>query len=240
MGSTYNPTPSASTPTSPPAAVQFVTPNQNMQGAQNAKLGYQASATPQEVAAEKPVEVCGTWSDPLRCPLVIFAVLAVIFFFFSIWSMWSNSRAGATGNFWLVSIITLIIYLIITLAFGYWIKKKCSECSYGTSWMLFFVALFLPIILGLVASVVIGAVGGGLAFLSSSLNKRGGSSGSKGPGAPGTTPTTPAPTPGGVPVVTPGTTTQGGTTAAPTAQAASSNNPLAGLSPLGGLTNAAA
>lgn len=231
MSATYNPTPAATSPTPPPASVQLVAPRQS-----TAKVGYQASAMPQEVVSEKPVEVCSTWSDPLRCPLVIFAVLAVIFFFFNIWAMWSNSRNGASGNFWLVSIITLIIYLIIVLAFGYWIKKKCAECAYGTSWVLFFVALFLPIILGLVASVVIGAVGGGLAFLSTSLNKRGGSSGSgKGPGVvPVVTPT-----PGGAPSVTPGVQTAAGTVFAPAATAASSN-PLAGLLPLGAQGQAAA
>lgn len=164
-----------------------------------ASPAYQTTTTTSQVVQDGVVAPCGTWSSFFECPLTIFTILAVLFFFFDIYNIWRGSQAigGSSSTFWIVSIVSLLIYIAIAVAFGYWIKKKCAECKQGTAWVLFFVALFLPIILGLVTNVIIGAVGGGLSFLSGSLNKGGNGKKTRVPGGPIVT------GPGQVPVVAP-------------------------------------
>lgn len=159
--------------------------------------GYQTITTTSQVAQpEAIVGACGTWTSFLECPLTIFVILAVLFFLFEIFNIWRGSQmAGASSSFWIVSIVALLIYIGIAVAFGYWIKKKCAECQNGQAWLLFFVALFLPVILGIIVAVVVGAVSGGLSFLGTSLQNKGGKGAKGGKGV--------VATPGGAPIATP-------------------------------------
>lgn len=173
------------------AATTTTTPVKSMSPAQ---VGYQApygayQATP--VVAAAPVAAtttttvvegtvvtpCGSWSDFFRCPLTIFTILAVIFFIADIYAVYRASLTSTSSSFWIVAVISLLIYIGLAFLFGYWMKKKCEDCKQGQSWLLFFVAIFFPIILGLIVSVVVGAVGGGLAFLSGSLATSSGAGG---------------------------------------------------------------
>ena len=137
---------------------------------------------------EVVVEPCGSWSEFFRCPLIIFSVLAFIFFIADIWTMWSVSQRTTTGSgFWVTSILSLLIYLVFIFIFGYWMKKKCEDCKYGQSWLIFVLAIFFPIILGFIVNVIIGAFAGGVSYLSTSMAGPGKSGkGAKGkPPAPG-------------------------------------------------------
>lgn len=148
------------------------------------------------VMKEEKVEICQDWSSPFKCPLTLFAIIAVIMFIYDVYYIFTNS-GSANGTFWLVSIIALLVYVGLALVFGMWIKRNCNECKYGTSWLIFLAALFFPIILGFIVSIFIGAFTGGLAFLSGSLGA-GGSKGGKAAKAPkkATPPAAPAvPTP---------------------------------------------
>jgi hypothetical protein len=146
------------------------------------------------------VPVCGTWSEFLKCPLTIYSVLAFIFFVADIWSIWRSSSMGSNSStFWITSILSLIIYAVLILVFGYWMKKKCEQCEYGSSWLIFLLAIFFPVILGFIVNVIVGAFAGGLNFLGTSMN--GGKGASSGSG-PKTAPMT-NPTPGGVPIANP-------------------------------------
>lgn len=145
---------------------------------------------------EEKVEICQDWSSPFKCPLTLFAIIAVIMFIYDVYYIFTSS-GSANGTFWLVSIIALLVYVGLALVFGMWIKRNCNECKYGTSWLIFLAALFFPIILGFIVSIFIGAFTGGLAFLSGSLGA-GGSKGGKAGKAPkkaAPAPPAPAPTP---------------------------------------------
>ena len=179
----------------------------------------------QQQPAQKPAEAevvvapCGSWSEFFRCPLIIFSILAFIFFIADGWSIFRASQQNVVGtSFWVTSLLSLLIYLILVFVFGYWIKKKCEECKTGQSWLIFLLAIFFPIILGFVVNVLIGAFAGGIAYLSQSFGG-GGKSGKKMPPAP--QPAPPAPAPGNPPVVQPPVQAN----AAP-----ASNNPVAALS----------
>lgn len=152
----------------------------------------------QEVIEERVViPKCGSWSEFLKCPLTIYSVLAVIFLIADFYSIWRAASNGATGSsFWITSILSLIIYVVLILLFGYWMKRKCEQCEYGQSWLVFLLAIFFPIILGFIVNVIIGAFAGGIAFLGTSM--QGGKSG-KGPKVVPTPTPAPVPGPGTVP-----------------------------------------
>lgn len=175
--------------------------------AQQAQRGYQAQygMTPQvqegyekmhpkEGHEKAKVEVCETWTSPFKCALTIFTFLAIIMFVYMIYYIFSvSSRATNSASFWIVSIISLLIYVGVAFLFGWWIKKDCEECKYGTSWFVFIIAIFFPIILGFLVSIFIGAFAGGVSYLSGSLGK-GGYNKKKAPPSPGGVPSAPVTT----------------------------------------------
>lgn len=181
---------SATTTTSPvksmsPAQVGYQAPAYGAYQAVPASPAPAAATTTTTVVEGTVVTPCGSWSDFFRCPLTIFTILAIIFFFADIYAVYRASQTTTSSSFWIVAVISLLIYIGLAFLFGYWMKKKCEDCKQGQSWLLFFVAIFFPIILGLIVSVVVGAVGGGLAFLSGSLATSSGAGGKakKMPGA---------------------------------------------------------
>ncbi len=123
---------------------------------------------------------CTSWESLFKCPLTLFTILAVIGFIFNAASIWSQSQAAAlTTSGIVLTVIALLIYVIVVVAFGYWMKKQCESCHYGTSWLIFFFALFFPIIAAFVIRLLIALFDGTLAVWSGSLNKTG-----KGPRPP--------------------------------------------------------
>jgi hypothetical protein len=138
----------------------------------SAQAAQKAVAEPEEV-----IKTCGSWSDFFRCPLVIYSVLAFIFFVADIWAIYQAQKNNVVGtSFWITALLSLLIYLILIFAFGYWIKKKCVECKTAQSWLVFLLAIFFPIILGFIVNVLVGAFAGGLSYLSQSFGG-GGSNG---------------------------------------------------------------
>lgn len=118
-------------------------------------------------------------SGMTKCPpLTLFIAFAIIVLLFSAFRAWSKSPpSGTPGNqvvkYWLGVGFSFIIMIVLILAIGWWIKAECSNCQPGKSWLVFVLAIFLPIVVGFVFSVVIGALRGGASFIDKFLGKCG-------------------------------------------------------------------
>ena len=104
------------------------------------------------------------WKDPLKCPLILYTILVVLGF---LWMLASFSRVPAVdrnGNAinsnskWFAFIIGLIIYIIIAYLFGLWIYNLCKGGHVLSSWLVFLLAIFFPLILTLVIGAIVGAI----------------------------------------------------------------------------------
>lgn len=126
---------------------------------------------------EEKEERCS--SGMTKCPpLTLFIAFAIIVLLFSAFRAWSKSPpSGTPGNqvvkYWLGVGFSFIIMIVLILAIGWWIKAECSNCQPGKAWLVFVLAIFLPIVVGFAFSVVIGALRGGASFIDKFLGKCG-------------------------------------------------------------------
>lgn len=104
------------------------------------------------------------WKDPLKCPLILYVILVVLGL---LWMLAGFGRVPGvdrngnpinSGNRWFAFLIGIILYLIIAYLFGLWIYNLCKGGYYGTSWLVFLLAIFFPLILTLVIGAVVGAI----------------------------------------------------------------------------------
>lgn len=133
-------------------------------------------AAKKEKKEKKEEKECGKMS---KCPpLTLFIAFAIIVLLFSAFRAWSKSPpSGTPGNqvvkYWLGVGFSFIVMIALILAIGWWIKAECVNCQPGKAWLVFVLAIFLPIVVGFVFSVVIGALRGGASFIDKFLGKCG-------------------------------------------------------------------
>lgn len=116
----------------------------------------QSATNGQMVAEQQP---CASWSSLFKCPLTIFTIIAVIGFFVNAVMIWNNT-AVMTASAIAINIVALIVYVIIVVLFGYWIKKNCEKCEYTGGWLVFLLAIFFPVIATFVVSFVVALFNG--------------------------------------------------------------------------------
>lgn len=108
--------------------------------------------------------VCNPWREPIKCPLLLYVALIVIGVLVNIAAVMRAPNVDRLGRpisnqqKWAATIFGLIIYLIIAYFFGNWIYNVCSKCETLNAWLVFLLAIFFPVILGFVFSLITAAV----------------------------------------------------------------------------------
>lgn len=108
-------------------------------------------------------EQCNPWSEPLKCPLYIFIILAIIGMIINIYLIVRSPTVDAQGNQisasqkWVAAILSVLVMSLITVLFGVWIYSQCSRCRFGSAWLIALVALFLPLILFFITALLVSA-----------------------------------------------------------------------------------
>lgn len=110
---------------------------------------------------------CSPWGNLIGCPVTLYTVIVVIF---AIWQLYNIINAPTVNNDgqpisaasrWGWGLAILIIYLLIAYAFGSWMYKLCTKnpgCGSGGAWLVFLLAIFFPIILGVIATILFGVI----------------------------------------------------------------------------------
>lgn len=130
--------------------------------------------------AKKEAEPCKKLSS---CPaFVLFLIFSVIVLIFQVFSAWncspqSGSSGKAQAKYWTIVVASLLVTLALIFAFGWWIKSECNKCEGGRAWFILLLAIFLPIVLGFIFSVIVGALQGGASFITRWLSKKPGDGG---------------------------------------------------------------
>ena len=122
-------------------------------------MSFQFSTQP---AIVQPVNR-NPWSDPIRCPLILYVILVVLGAILNLKAIADapnvdrNGRTITYSQKWTAGIIGLVIYLIISYLFGMWIYNLCKKGQTLNSWLVFLLAIFFPLILALVVGLIVGA-----------------------------------------------------------------------------------
>lgn len=110
---------------------------------------------------------CSPWSNIIGCPITIYTVLVIIFAISQLMAIINAPSVNTDGQpvsqaaRWGWGIVILIIYLLIAYGFGSWMYNLCNKsptCGSGSSWLVFLLAIFFPIILAVIATIIFGAV----------------------------------------------------------------------------------
>lgn len=109
-------------------------------------------------------------------PLTLFIVFAIIVLVWQAFQAWNKAPAAGTPGrdqlkYWLIVGFTFLVMLAIIFAIGWWIKSECNHCEPGKAWLIFVLAIFLPIVVGFIFSVIVGALRGGASFIDKWLGK---------------------------------------------------------------------
>ncbi len=109
-------------------------------------------------------KTCKPWSEPLRCPLLLYVVLIVLGLIINISAVARTPDVNRSGQpitptqKWSTTIVGIIIYLIVAYLFGMWMYNLCKKCQTVNAWLVFLMAVFFPLILALVFGVITAAV----------------------------------------------------------------------------------
>ena len=113
---------------------------------------------------KQAVKTCQPWSDPIKCPLLLYVVLIILGLIINISAVARTPDVNSAGQpitptqKWSTTIIGIIIYLIIAYLFGMWMYSLCKKCQAGQAWLVFLLAVFFPLILALVFGLITAAV----------------------------------------------------------------------------------
>ena len=107
---------------------------------------------------------CDPWKEPIKCPLILYVALIAVGVLVNIAAVMRSpnvNRQGqpiSTAQKWSATIFGLVIYLIIAYFFGRWMYNECSGCHTVTSWLIFLLAIFFPVILSIIFGLITAAV----------------------------------------------------------------------------------
>lgn len=103
-------------------------------------------------------QACNPWSNIVASPMTLYVVLVLLVL---IWGGYKLFTGGFAGNArsWIYLILTVLVFLIIAVAFGKWIYMLSAQCKNGQAWGVFIFAIFFPLILLLILGVVFGTLG---------------------------------------------------------------------------------
>jgi len=140
-----------------PTAVPIVSPTADVLVADNTAVPLETS-----IGYVGPItDVCEPWSDPIRFPMILFVILIVLVILMTISAITKAPLVDRNGNpitnnqKWVVGVISIVILLIIAALFGFWIYYLSKKCQSGTAWLVFLLALLLPVLLYVVSTVIV-------------------------------------------------------------------------------------
>lgn len=106
--------------------------------------------------------VCNPWNP--KFPLLWYVILIIIGIIANIVAI---SRAPTVNKFgviisnsqrWQAGIIAIILNILIGILFGFWMYSLAKHCETLNSWLVFVLAIFFPIILAVVVSIIASAI----------------------------------------------------------------------------------
>jgi len=80
------------------------------------------------------------------CPLYLYIILVVIGAIFQVIFLFQVKEI----NELMISMGTLVIYLLLSVIFGIWIASLCEAQEFLASWIVFFIAILSPVIITVV------------------------------------------------------------------------------------------
>jgi hypothetical protein len=101
---------------------------------------------------------CNPVTQPLRCPLIFFIILAVLSLIVTVVMSFSFGHNVHNGRRWGSFIVSFIVQLFLTFIIGWIIYRLCATCHEGWAWLVFILAIFLPFILLIISAVIIVAI----------------------------------------------------------------------------------
>ncbi len=107
---------------------------------------------------------CDPLTHPIKCPLIVYAILIII----AIIVVWVRTTSLSTldrdGNDithqqkLITASCTAIIMVILSFVVGGWIVYHCRQCSNQGEWLLFIIALISPLIIVLIGGLIAGSL----------------------------------------------------------------------------------
>ena len=113
------------------------------------------SSTGAVAGAAVAAPVAAEWANASSwcLPFIIYVILAIIGFILLLSSLFSNTNRMSTGNKW----VSLIVWLIVLIFFGWLIQYLCRRGHVGWAWFVLFLPLIILVIFWLIVAGLIGA-----------------------------------------------------------------------------------
>ena len=106
-----------------------------------------------DVMKEADISVCNMYDNPLKCPLWAYIIFIALFIGAAIFIIASFPESSNTGDDisynqrWIAGISSILLSLIASFGFIWWMLKECKECRSLESWMIFIAAVISPIVI---------------------------------------------------------------------------------------------
>ena len=106
------------------------------------------------------------WESPLKCPLVIYVSLVIlgivggVVLVAEIPEKDKNGFDVTNAQRWISGTSAIIAGVGTAFAMWFWMRHECKLCNYSEAWLIFLVAILLPIISFFLVLIIMGAISG--------------------------------------------------------------------------------